>query len=123
MTAPRPWLTLALAAALAGCAHGPTVPLGLAAGAPLAARAALGASFLRATAVPPAVLAAVQGPAQQAADEASRKRKIDFFALHGNPVGLRLGAGEGAGYVLSFLGSSKSQADLNIEMRALYGAG
>jgi hypothetical protein len=34
-------------------------------------------------------------------------------------VGIRLGSGDAAGYVLSFLGTSTKREDLNIELRAL----
>ncbi|MNK64905.1 hypothetical protein D3C87_841900 [compost metagenome] len=73
--------------------------------------------------VPVSLRHAVHGIVQKGADEASRKRGLDFFTVHANPVGLKLGHGEQAAYVLSFLGTSKERSDLNIEARALVAGG
>jgi hypothetical protein len=80
--------------------------------------AALASSYARVLApkdVPADVVTRALGPAQQAADEASRRRDIDFFKLPTNPVGIKLGSA----YVLSFLGTALHDEDLNIELRAL----
>lgn len=66
--------------------------------------------------IPAQLVRSVQPQAQQLADEASKRRDIDYFNLHANPVGMRIGDA----YVLSFLGTSKERTDLNIEMRAFY---
>lgn len=79
--------------------------------------------FLTPASVPSAVLGGLQAGAQKTADEASRRKGIDFFNLHANPVGLRIGAGAEAAYVLSFLGTSRERTDLDIEMRALLASG
>jgi hypothetical protein len=121
----RPLLALGLALTMTACAHpaGPTAPRAEAPNAmAVQGRSArdLSARVLRPEAVPAAVLDAVLPRAQKAADDASRKRKIDFFNLHAAPIGLRVG--ETDGYVLSFLGTSKQRTDLNVELRAVYAA-
>ena len=73
--------------------------------------------------MPAAVQTATFAPAQRTADEASRKRQIDYFNLHAAPVGMRLGRGADAGYVLSYLGTAKERTDLNVELRALAAPG
>lgn len=116
---------LGLALTLTACAQPAAMAPAAKAPAAVAAKAGrnLAAGVLRPDAVDPAVLASTLSGAQQAADEASRRRKIDFFHLHAAPVGLRVGQGEGAGYVLSYVGTSKQRTDLNIELRALYAPG
>ncbi|MFN3430172.1 MAG: hypothetical protein ACK46X_09470 [Candidatus Sericytochromatia bacterium] len=118
-------LSGALLASLAGCGAQPASVSGerakASAQASAKARQGLGASVVQAAAVPADTLARVQDRLQRNADDASRRRKIDFFALHANPVGLKLTAGDDESYVLSFLGTSKTRTDLNIEMRALVG--
>lgn len=76
--------------------------------------------FLAPGAVPSSVLATLQAGAQKTADDASRRKDIDFFNLHANPVGLRIGSGDREALVLSFLGTSKDRTDLNLEIRALH---
>lgn len=66
--------------------------------------------------LPAALSRDVQPQAQLLADEASKRRGIDYFNLHSNPIGMRIGDA----YVLSFLGTSKERTELNIEMRAFY---
>lgn len=125
----KTWLILglsgALVASLAGCGARPAAVTGVRAetGSQAAAKArqGLGASVVQAAAVPSDTLARVQDRLQRNADDASRRRKIDFFALHANPIGLKLTAGGDESYVLSFLGTSKTRTDLNIETRALVG--
>lgn len=113
-----------LAVLLAACVQAPSAPRARqAAGASALGEQGLTAAFLMPSAVPAAVRQAAFAPAQQAADEASRKRQIPFFNLHDAPVALRLGSGADAGYVLSYLGTGQDDADLNLELRALYGAG
>jgi hypothetical protein len=118
-------IALALSALLvAGCAHAlPTGAARAAQGVSARAHRALAASVLTPAQVPASVVASVLPPAQKTADDASRRRKIDFFSLHDAPVGLKLGTGDGAAYVLSFLGTAKTRDDLNIEMRALVAPG
>lgn len=89
----------------------------------LTAKRELPVQFLAPSAVPAGVLGALHAGAQKTADDASRRKDIDFFNVHANPVGLRLGAGDRAAYVLSFLGTSKDRTDLNIEMRGLLASG
>lgn len=112
---------LALALALVGCGHTAVSPLAASQGR-FAAQSSF-ATYLDAAAVPSDVVKAIQGPAQQAVDESSKRRGIDTFSLFANPVGLRLGSGPNAGYVLSFLGTAQHDPDLNVELRATYGAG
>jgi hypothetical protein len=78
---------------------------------------------LKPDAIPAEIRQAVQGVVQQASDAASRKKDLDFFHVHANPVGLRLGTGPQAAYVLSFLGTSVQRNDLNYEARALVAGG
>ena len=85
--------------------------------------ARLQAEVLKPEALPPTLRQAVHGIVQKAADDASRKKGVDFFTVHPNPVGLRLGTGEQAAYVLSFLGTSKDRNDINYEARALVAGG
>lgn len=84
---------------------------------------ALPAQVLKPDELPGALRQAVQGVVQKASDDASRKKGLDFFTVHPNPVGLRLGTGEHAAYVLSFLGTSTERNDLNYEARALVAGG
>ncbi len=94
-----------------------------AATATLEAKGELPVQFLAPSAVPASVLSGLLAGAQKTADDASRRKDIDFFNLHANPVGLRIGSGDSTAYVLSFLGTSKDRTDLNIEMRALLASG
>lgn len=82
---------------------------------------ALTATVAPAASVPEAILANVLPRAQRHADDMSRRRKIDFFALHANPVGLKFQVGAESTYLLSLLGTATTRTDLNIEMRALLG--
>lgn len=109
-------LAAALALAACGVAH-PNAVQHPATG--LAVRASSYAHVLAPKDVPAALVTAALGPAQAAADEASKRRGIDYFALPNDPVGLEIGSGDGAGHVLSFVGTSKTDVDLNIELRAL----
>lgn len=113
-------LALTTALSLAACAH-PLAPGAVRTAAQTQARAHKGlvATVVKPAQVPASVVAQVLPVAQKAADDASRKRKIDFFKLHDAPVGIHLGSGESASYVLSFLGTAKQTEDLNIELRAL----
>lgn len=83
----------------------------------------LAVEVLKPEALPASLRQAVHGVVQKAADDASRKKGLDFFSVHANPVGLRLGQGEHAAYVLSFLGTSKDRNDINYEARALVAGG
>lgn len=65
---------------------------------------------------PQATLQSVLAQAQSYADTISRRRQIDFFQVHAQPVGLRLDAST---YLMSFIGTAKTRADLNVELRAL----
>lgn len=116
-------LTCGLLLAASGCGLAPATPLGSQPGSlRAAATRPLAARVLTAEAVPASLLDAVLPRMQAQSDEMSRRRKLDFFTLHGNPVGLELAfAGEKA-HVLSLLGTAKTRSDLNIEMRALVGA-
>lgn len=69
--------------------------------------------------LPAAQLTALTRQAQDYADEVSRRRGIDFFRLHPNPVGIKLTVGNDSSFVLSFLGTSKDRNDLNLELRTL----
>ncbi|MDB5095933.1 MAG: hypothetical protein JWM80_354 [Cyanobacteria bacterium RYN_339] len=108
--------TLALLAALGATACSHAAPIS-AARVPAALQAANSAyaKVLAPKEVPADVVTRALGPAQQAADEASRRRDIDFFKLPSNPVGIQVGNA----HVLSFLGTALHDADLNIELRAL----
>lgn len=109
---------------LAGCVAGaPAIPTPVAQDASRASARSPLATVLSPEAVPPALIADVLPAAQKTADDASRRREIDFFNLHANPIGLRLGQGEEAAYVLSFLGTAKTRADLNLELRAFRASG
>ncbi|MBC7543916.1 MAG: hypothetical protein H7338_14420 [Candidatus Sericytochromatia bacterium] len=87
------------------------------------ARTSLTAQVLLPQAIPADLITATLAPAQKAADDASRRRGIDYFVLHGNPVALRLRTPTAEGAVISYLGTSKDRHDLNVELRALIGAG
>jgi hypothetical protein len=117
------WLGLVAAGMALGCQAAPR--LLLSDRPPVAAQAArsLAAQVLPPDAVPAPLVAAVLPAAQKAADDASRRRGIDFFRLHGNPIGLQLRAGAETAHVVSFLGTSKERNGLNVELRALIGAG
>jgi hypothetical protein len=86
-----------------------------------AANQALVATVVGPESIPADVLEQVLPRMQRNADDASRRRKIEFFTLHANPVGLKLSVGADDAHVLSFLGTAKTRTDLNIEMRALTG--
>jgi hypothetical protein len=108
--------TLALLTVLGTTACSHAAP-GLTARVPAALQAA-GSSYAKVLApkdVPAEVVTRALGPAQRAADEASRRRQIDFFKLPANPVGLQVGSA----HVLSFVGTALHDEDLNIELRAL----
>ena len=78
---------------------------------------------LKPDAIPAPLREAVLGVVQKAADDSSRKKGLDYFTVHPNPVGLRIGTGPQAAYVLSFLGTSKDRNDINYEARALVAGG
>lgn len=111
----------ALALALTGCAAG--IQPGAVFGVPSA-----GQAQAQGTEAAPAVRVALGGQvpaelmsrllpeAQATADEASRRRQIDYFHLHAAPVGVSIGE---LGWVVSLLGTSKERTDLNLELRAL----
>jgi hypothetical protein len=117
------WLGLVAAGLAVGCQAMPR--LLLSDRPPVAAQAArsLAAQVLTPDALPADVVTAVLPAAQKAADDASRRRGIDFFRLHGNPIGLQLRAGAETAHVVSFLGTSRERNGLNVELRALVGAG
>ena len=70
-------------------------------------------------AVPAAIAATAAARAQAEADAASERRDIDHFALPEAPLGIAIGTGERQAWVLGFLGTGRTDADLNIELRAL----
>lgn len=109
-------LTITLLAT--GCAGGTPAASPAQGGGFVASKAASRAAVLAPGEVPAAVVAQVLPAAQKTADDASRRRGIDFFTLHDNPIGLRIGQGEGAAHVLTFLGTAKERKDLNVELRA-----
>lgn len=113
-----------LAAVLSACAQTPFAAPSRPAGA-VAVRhqADTRATVLRPESVPQGLLSALMPIAQKQADDASRKRQIDFFNLHAAPVGLKLEAGGETAHVLSLLGTSKERTDLNIEMRLVEAGG
>lgn len=116
-------LSSVLVLSLLGCG-GPLAGIEAPRGGVLRAQSAgLPVQTLKPDDVPASLRHAVHGIVQKAADEASRKRDVDFFTVHANPVGLKLGQGEQAAYVLSFLGTSTERNDLNYEARALVAGG
>lgn len=88
-----------------------------------AADSQLAASVLMPEQVPSALRQATHTAVQKASDDASRKKGLDFFHVHSNPVGLKIAAGGASAYVLSFLGTSKETPDINYEARALVADG
>lgn len=116
------WLLAGVTALSVGCALSPSA-LRTTASQQLKAAGQLPVQFLAPTSVPSDVLSTLQAGAQKVADDESRRRGIEFFNLHANPVGLRIGTGAGTAYVLSFIGTAKERTDLNIEMRALLASG
>jgi hypothetical protein len=117
------WLGMVAAGLTAGCQMAPR--LLPAERLPVAAQAARGlaAQVLTPDAVPAALVATVLPAAQKAADAASRRRGIDFFRLHGNPLCLQLRSGADTAHLVSFLGTSRARNGLNVELRALVGTG
>lgn len=121
-TAMMGWLLAGVMALSVGCGLPPSA-IRTTASQHAKAAGELPVQFLAPGAVPATLLTSVQAGAQKTADDASRRKDIDFFNLHANPVGLRIGTGDRAAHVLSFLGTSKERTDLNIEMRALHASG
>lgn len=121
-TALMAWLLTGVVALSVGCGL-PQTAIRTAASQAVTAKGEWPVQFLAPSAIPPSVLASLQGGAQKTADDASRRKDIDFFNLHANPVGLRIGTGARAAHVLSFLGTSRDRTDLNIELRALSASG
>lgn len=111
-------LVLLLTSSLTACGNLPRLAASVARGPVQAMTRAAYATALAPKDVPADVVKTALGPAQAAADEASKRRQIDYFALPTNPLGLRIGTDASAVWVLSFLGTSKQDADLNIELRA-----
>jgi hypothetical protein len=126
-----------LAVAVSACAASPGAVSSRGIGAAPASRSVgaiapgVGAAGLRAGwarvvapgAVPAAIAALAHGRAQAASDAASERRDIDFFALPSNPLGIAIGSGADAAWVLGFLGTGKTDADVNVELRALVAGG
>ncbi len=59
---------------------------------------------------------------QAYADQISRRRQIDFFKIHPNPIGLRFKQGDNQAEILSFIGTALERNDLNVELRLLSGS-
>lgn len=117
---------LALLALLSACAGPALQPLSRQLAAQTvqtasASRNSLEARFSQADAVPEALLASLTSQAQAYADDLSRRRELDYFRVHPQPVGLRLSIGSDSAWLLSFVGTSKDRNDLNLELRALVG--
>lgn len=83
----------------------------------------LSARFVEPKQVPADLIRSTLVPAQKTADNASKRRGIDEFHLHDNPVAMRIGSGSDAAWVLSILGTSRQRSSLNLEMRALVAGG
>lgn len=79
------------------------------------------ASFQTSAEVPAELLAGFTRQAQEYSDEVSRRRELDFFKIHPQPVGLKLSAGKDSAWVLSYLGTALERNDLNVELRLLAG--
>lgn len=112
-----PSMLLASALLLSACAAAPAGPVARTTGA-LAARAAGYARVVAPGEVPAAIADPARARAQADADAASERRDIDFFALPDAPVGMAVGGGAEPAWVLSFLGTGRTDADLNVELRA-----
>lgn len=80
---------------------------------------ALSAQFSVKPALAPEQLTALTAQAQAYADETSRRRGIDFFRLHPNPVGIKLSQGSETSWLLSYLGTARERNDLNVELRVI----
>jgi hypothetical protein len=107
-----------LALLLAACAPAPLAGPAVAP-APVLAAAGGYARFVAPDAVPAAIAARARAQAQLDADAASKRRGIDYFALPEAPLGLAIGTGEEKAWVLGFLGTGKTDGDLNVELHAL----
>lgn len=83
----------------------------------------LSARFVEPQHVPADLIRTTLVPAQKTADNASKRRGIDEFHLHDNPVAMHIGSGPDAAWVLSILGTSRQRSSLNLEMRALVAGG
>lgn len=118
----RHWWGLAALGLVVACQAQPTAVTGAAVTATAARHQAVTARVLTPGTVPAGLVATVLAPAQKAADDASRRRGIDFFQLHDNPIGLAITTGGDTAHVLSFLGTSKERHDLNVELRTLSGS-
>lgn len=70
--------------------------------------------------IPTSILETTYQSAQDFADKTSQRRKIEYFKLHSNPVGLKIGQGTSSLYLLSYQGTAKTRADLNVELRVLH---
>lgn len=79
--------------------------------------------FLTADQLPAAERAHFQQQVQAYADEISRKRDLDFFQLHSNPVGLELSKQGQLARILTYLGTARERTDLNVELRLLQAQG
>ena len=123
MRAPLSTLLIGLAALAAGACTATPVAQPQPAR-PLGAQAQ--AAYARVVA-PGAVPAAIAGPArvraQAEADRASERREIDYFALPDQPLGLAIGRGPAPAWLLGYLGTGRTDADLNVELRALVAGG
>jgi len=77
--------------------------------------------FVTAQDIPRETLQTYQNQAQDYADLVSRRRKIDFFQLHANPVGLSVQWADHQAHILSWMGTAKTRNDLNLELRLFQG--
>lgn len=117
------WLLSAgcsLALVLVACSGNP--PSGTDTGQVQGLAAGLQFDFVQESDLPAQDLQAYLKQAQDYADQISRRRQIDFFKVHTNPVGLRLKQGSHQADILSFIGTALERNDLNLELRLLSGS-
>jgi hypothetical protein len=116
------WMGLAALGLTLGCQMAPVLSAATPATTAATRARSVSAQVLTPEALPASVVTAVLPQAQRAADDASRRRGIDFFQLHDNPIGLQVKAGTDTAHVVSFLGTSKDRNDLNVELRTVSGS-
>lgn len=68
--------------------------------------------------IPKNIMDISEDTCQKAIDKASKLRGIDYFNLPKNPFALEIKKGNDKSYILNYIGTSKENIDLNVELRS-----
>jgi hypothetical protein len=75
-------------------------------------------NFVTSDNIPKDIIGISDNICQKAVDKASKLRGIDYFNLPKNPFGLEIKKDNYKSYILNYIGTSKENVDLNVEVRS-----